>query len=156
MRTDIQPDVPVGELARRGRTHGPRRRDADEFGRFKQAAREFEAVLVEQMVKEMRTGDFKSTLLGKDSGMETYRDMLDGEYVRLITERGGIGLADFMVRNTPPELIGKSVSNQALEAAKDAGLELERASSFMGNGRQFSQTGLPAPTAWGVKGRPGD
>jgi Rod binding domain-containing protein len=124
--------------------------------RFKQAAREFEAVLVEQMVKDMRGGGFKSTLFGKDSGMETYRDMLDGEYVRLMTERGGIGLADFMVRNTPPELIGNSVSNRPPESAKAAGLELDKASSFAGKRRPLSQTGLPAPSAWGVNGRPGD
>jgi Rod binding domain-containing protein len=156
MRTDIQLNVPPGELARRGRSHGPRRRETEEFGRFKEAAREFEAVLVERMVKEMRTGDFKSTLFGKDSGMETYRDMLDGEYVRLMTERGGIGLADFMIRNTPPELMGKSGSERALKAAKAAGLELERASSFAGTRRQFSQTGLPSSAAWGVNRRPGD
>jgi len=155
MRTDVQLNVPAGELARRGRASG-RRRDTPEFERFQEAAREFEAVLVEQMVKDMRTGDVKSTLFGKDSGMDTFRDMLDGEYVRLMTERGGIGLADFMVRNTPPELIGRSVSDQDPKPAKAAGVELERTSSFTGKHRQFSQTGLPAPAARGAHGRLGD
>lgn len=156
MRTDIQVNVPPGEMARRGRIGG-RRRDTEDLERFKDVAREFESVLVEQLVKEMRTGDMKSTLFGKDSGMETYRDMLDGEYVRLMTERGGIGLADFMVRNTPRELlIGKSVSDRSLKAAKAAGAELERASSFAGKSRQFSQTGLPVPSSLGTNGRSGD
>ncbi len=155
MRTDVQVNVPAGEMARRGRAGG-RRRDTEDLERFKDVAREFESVLVEQMVKEMRTGDMKSTLFGKDSGMETYREMLDGEYVRLMTERGGIGLADFMVRNTPRELMGKSVSDRNLKAAKAAGAELERASSFSGKSRQFSQTGLPTPSSWGVNGRLGD
>jgi Rod binding domain-containing protein len=156
MRTDVQLNVPAGELARRGRTHGGRRRDGEEFERFKEAAQEFESVLVEQMVKEMRTGDFKSTLYGKDSGMETYRDMLDGEYVRLMSQRGGIGLADFMIRNTPPELMGKTGSGKDLKAAKAAGTELNRTSSFAGTSRHSTQTGLPAPGAWGANKRPGE
>jgi len=156
MRTDIQLNVPPGELARRGRAGGGRRRDTEDFERFKSVAREFESVLVEQMVKEMRTGDMKSTLFGKDSGMETYREMLDGEYVRLMTERGGIGLADFMIRNTPEALMGKSGPDRNLKAAKAAGAELERVSSFAGKNRQTSQTGLPTPASWGVNGRSGD
>jgi Rod binding domain-containing protein len=156
MRTDIQIDSPSGELARRRNIAGPKRRETPEFERFQQVAKEFESLLVETMVREMRTGDMKSTLFGKDSGMETYRDMLDGEYVRLMTERGGIGLADFMVRNTPPELMGKSGSAKALQAAKAAGAELDRISSFAGSDRLSLQTGLPTPGSWGVNGRPGD
>ena len=150
MRTDIQVSIPKEEMVRRKGGVGPRRRETPELQRFKQVTREFESLLVETMVKEMRTGDMKSTLFGKDSGMETYRDMLDGEYVRLMTERGGIGLADFMVNNTPPELIGKEGTDKKLKAVKNAGEELERVSSFVGTDRQSLQTGLPTPGAWGV------
>lgn len=156
MRTDIQIQSPGGEIVRKGGRSRGRGREQEEFERFKQAAREFEAVLVEQMVKEMRTGDFKSTLFGRDSGMETYRDMLDGEYVRLMTERGGIGLADFMVRNTPRELMGKSGPGAAVRAAKAAGADPDRLSSFRETGRQSLQTGLPTPAALGVNGRRGN
>lgn len=155
MRTDIQISIPSGELARQRDIAGLKRRNSAEFQRFKQVAKEFEALLVETMVKEMRTGDIKSTLFGKDSGMETYREMLDGEYVRLMTERGGIGLADFMVRNTPPELIGKSGSLRDFNAAKAAGDELNRLSSFAKGDRNSLQTGLPTPGSWGVNRRPG-
>jgi Rod binding domain-containing protein len=156
MRTNVQVEIPKGELVRRGGRAGGRRREGEDFERFKQACREFESVLVEQMVKEMRTGDVKSKLFGHDSGMETYREMLDGEYVRLMTERGGIGLADFMIENTPRELIGKSGPLKPLRAAKAAGLELDRVSSFRGMSRQSLQTGLPAPSSLGANGRPGN
>jgi len=155
MRTDIQISIPAGELARQRGIAGAKGRNSKEFQRFKQVAKEFEALLLETMVKEMRTGDVKSTLFGKDSGMETYREMLDGEYVRLMSERGGIGLADFMVRNTPPELIGKPDSIRDFKAAKAAGEELNRLSSFGAGDRNSLQTGLPAPGSWGVNRRPG-
>lgn len=156
MRTDIQVNIPAGQLARRRGIGDAKRRETPEFERFQRVAKEFEALLVETMVKEMRTGDMKSTLFGKDSGMETYRDMLDGEYVRLMTERGGIGLADFMVQNTPPELVGKPGSTKAWKAAKAAGSALDRVSSFAGSDRLSLQTGLPTPGSWGVNRRPGD
>jgi Rod binding domain-containing protein len=156
MRTDIQVDIPKGDMTKRRSAVGHGRRDTPELERFKQVTKEFESLLVETMVKEMRTGDMKSTLFGKDSGMETYRDMLDGEYVRLMTERGGIGLSDFMVRNTPPELMGKDGTAKKLQAVKNAGQELDRVSSFAGSDRQSLQTGLPTPGAWGVNKRPGD
>jgi len=156
MRTDIQVQIPKGELLRKGARVSAARRDGENFERFKKACREFEAVLVEQMVKEMRTGDVKSKLFGHDSGMDTYREMLDGEYVRLMTERGGIGLADFMIENTPAELTGKPGSFKDFEAAKAAGVDLDRASSFRGTSRQSLQTGLPAPSSLGANGRPGN
>jgi Rod binding domain-containing protein len=156
MRTDIQVNVPKGELAKRRNVLGAGRKETPELERFKQVTKEFESLLVETMVKEMRTGDMKSTLFGKDSGMETYRDMLDGEYVRLMTERGGIGLSDFMVRNTPTELMGKEGSAKKLQAVKNAGQELDRVSSFAGSDRQSLQTGLPTSGSWGVNKRPGE
>jgi Rod binding domain-containing protein len=158
MRTDIQVDIPRDELARRKITGPGRRKDAPDttdVARFRKVAKEFESILVEQMVKEMRTGDMKSKLFGTDSGMDTYREMLDGEFVRLMGEKGGIGLADFMVRNTPKELIGHSVTDKDLMAAKAADNEVDRVSSFAGANRQSLQTGLPTPGSWGVIGRSG-
>lgn len=66
--------------------------------RLRKVAQEFEALLMEQMVKEMRAAVPESGLLGNLKGQEIFREMLDGEFVRLMSERGGIGLADFLVR----------------------------------------------------------
>jgi flagellar protein FlgJ len=64
--------------------------------KLKKTAREFESLLLEQMVKEMRSTVPQSHLFGKDPGREIFDEMLDGEFVRLMSERGGIGIADFM------------------------------------------------------------
>jgi Rod binding domain-containing protein len=171
MRTDIQIDIPRDELSRRklarpgtgkpelAKGRGPagvHPKDSKEFKRFQQVTKEFESLLLESMVKDMRKQTFKNDLFGKDSGMDTYKEMLDGEYVRLMSERGGIGLSDFMLQNTPPELMGKAGSTKAWNAAKAAGAEVDRASSFAGTDRQSLQTGLPASGSWGVNRRPGD
>ncbi len=67
--------------------------------RLREAAREFEGLLVEQMVKEMRKSVPKSGLLGDEPGHELFQEMLDGEFVRLMTRKGGIGIADYLVRS---------------------------------------------------------
>lgn len=67
--------------------------------RLKEVAREFEALLLEQLVKEMRKAAPKSDLFGEEKGRELYQEMLDGEFVRVMSNAGGIGLADFIVRS---------------------------------------------------------
>ncbi len=61
-------------------------------------AREFEALLVEQMVREMRRTVPKTGLMGDSPGQELFNEMLDGEYVRLMTQNGGIGLGDYLAK----------------------------------------------------------
>lgn len=101
-------DIALSRLAQRPEL--ARARQADNFSRengtahsdsqrLKQAAREFEALFLEQMVKEMRDATPKSELFGSEKGHELFREMMDGEYVRLMSESGGIGLADFIVRS---------------------------------------------------------
>ncbi len=79
---------------------GGKARPADlEKLRLQEAAREFEGLLIEQMVKEMRDNIPKSGLFEKERGREIFQEMLDGEYVRLMTLKGGIGIADYMTRS---------------------------------------------------------
>ena len=60
--------------------------------RLKDVAGEFEAVMMEQLMREMREAVPKSDLLGREVGQETFQEMLDGEFVRLMVQRGGLGL----------------------------------------------------------------
>ena len=83
---------PVAELPGKNTPPGT------EKERLRKVAQEFEALLMEQMVKEMRAAVPESGLLDNLKGQEIFREMLDGEFVRLMSERGGIGLADFLVR----------------------------------------------------------
>lgn len=103
MRTNI--DSTLSRLARRPelflQAKTRRGEEAAELDkqRLKQAAREFESLFLEQMVKEMRNATPKAELLGREKGHELFQEMLDGEFVRLMTDSGGIGLADFIVRS---------------------------------------------------------
>jgi len=60
--------------------------------RLKEVSGEFEAVMMDQLMKEMRKAVPKSDLLGREIGQETFNEMLDGEFVRLMVQRGGLGL----------------------------------------------------------------
>ncbi len=102
MRTDV--DISLARLTRESalsRGEGKRQKSdpAQEKLRLQRAAREFESLLLEHMVKEMRTAMPKSELQGREPGQELFQEMLDGEFVRLMTESGGIGIADFLLRS---------------------------------------------------------
>lgn len=96
MRTNLNISLPT--FTRNGATAKVRPEELERL-RLREAAREFEGLLVEQMVKEMRNAMPKSDLMGKEPGQELFQEMLDGEFVRLMTQKGGIGIADFMVRS---------------------------------------------------------
>ncbi len=105
MRTDVIPSLALGRnearlLAMRGDLPGRQREQA----RLKEVAKEFEALLVESMMREMRKNVPESPIFGRDTGREIFNEMLDGEYVRLIVQRGGLGIADLLVRQLESSL----------------------------------------------------
>ncbi|MNL61263.1 Peptidoglycan hydrolase FlgJ [compost metagenome] len=65
--------------------------------KIKAAAREFEAVMIQQMLKTMRSTVKPSDPEG-GSTMATYRDMLDEQMARSMAHGRGIGLADVIAR----------------------------------------------------------
>jgi Rod binding domain-containing protein len=74
----------------------PRDRRLDpEARKVMASAREFEAVMLEQLLSSMRTTVGGST---QSSTMQSYREMLDGEMAREMSVSGGIGLADSIAR----------------------------------------------------------
>jgi Rod binding domain-containing protein len=68
-----------------------------EAARLDQVMHEFESLLVEQMLKEMRNNVPESPLFGQSRGREIFNEMLDGEYAKAMEQRGGLGLARFMI-----------------------------------------------------------
>ncbi len=100
---------------------------AAEQRKLREVAQEFESLLLEHLFKDMRDTIPKSKLLGKDSSMDTFQEMLDGEFSRAMAHRGGIGLADFLVAHMKP---GDGVRAAALAP-----------SSFGEKGRDISQPG---------------
>jgi len=84
-----------------------------EAARLKEVANEFEAIMMEQMVREMRKAVPKGDLLGREIGQEMFNEMLDGEFVQQMVKRGGIGLTDVLTdalggKNENPAPTGSS------------------------------------------------
>jgi len=99
MRTDVSITLPTPGNAKAEVLSESLRGQARDKERMKNATQEFESLLLEQMVKSMRDTVPKSALFGDDPGRGLFNEMLDGEFVRLMSNRGGIGLADYMARS---------------------------------------------------------
>lgn len=102
MRLNVLPEMarlPQGTDPSRLEHLAAKRGDPEaERQRLHDAADEFETLLVESMLREMRKNVPQSELFGKSSGRDLFQEMLDGEYARLMVRRGGLGLADMLVR----------------------------------------------------------
>jgi len=99
MRMDLNIPLPLSEASVRARLEVrgmPEAKSAD-GARLEQVLRDFESLLLEQMLKEMRNTVPESPLFGKDRGREIFNELLDGQYARQMENRGGIGLADYML-----------------------------------------------------------
>jgi len=97
MRTDVDISLSALVRARSGKAGMP---EAErEQLRLREAAREFEGLLLEQMVKEMRDAVPKGGLMGQQAGQGLFEEMLDGEFVRVMSKGGGIGIADFLAKS---------------------------------------------------------
>jgi len=64
---------------------------------LKEAARQFEALLLDQLVKSMRTAVPANSLFDGE-GMRVYNDLLDHEFASKLAAQGGLGFADMLVR----------------------------------------------------------
>ena len=69
----------------------------DQPQRIAAAAREFEAVLIEQMLKETRSGSG----LGdeQDQAGSALREMADQQFARVIAGQGGLGITKVLVQS---------------------------------------------------------
>jgi Rod binding domain-containing protein len=64
----------------------------------KQAAQDFEAVFLSQMIEHMFAGIETDGLFGGGHGEETFRSLLYDEFGKVLARAGGIGLADSVQR----------------------------------------------------------
>jgi len=68
-----------------------------ELAKLKEAARGFEAIFIQQMLKGMRQP--QAGLLAPGPGRQLYQDLADEELARSLSRSGGVGLAGFLVRH---------------------------------------------------------
>jgi peptidoglycan hydrolase FlgJ len=62
----------------------------------KKVAREFESLMVNEMLKSMRATTGKDSLLSGGRGEEIYRSLLDQEYAQAIASQRTLGMAKFI------------------------------------------------------------
>ena len=62
--------------------------------------KQFETYFINTIIKEMRQtlGDGKDNLIPKSQGENTFTEMVDSEYSKKATDKGGIGLANMMYK----------------------------------------------------------
>ena len=74
-----------------------RRAAEDPQGALKSVARQFESLLLEQMMRAMRSAAPGESVFDNEA-TRMFTGVLDQEFARQLATRGGIGLADMMVK----------------------------------------------------------
>jgi flagellar protein FlgJ len=83
-----------------------------------QAAQDFEALFVQQLVKAMRqSSEAMGTGILDGQKTKIYRDMLDEQLARAMAQRGGLGIANFV--------LGDMVRRNAAPTKKDSSAQLD-------------------------------
>lgn len=92
--TQAPGEAALAKKAADGRSSSPA-----EMARIRQAARDFEAIFVHQMLKAMRQASARGKVLLGGTGQKFYQDMMDDELSKAMSRAGGLGLADLLIRD---------------------------------------------------------
>lgn len=85
---------------------------------LRQAAQQFEAIMLNQMMKAMRATVPDDGVFGSAEG-RTFQGLLDQQWVSQMSQSGGVGLADVLVRQLGHHLPGKA-ADESQPALRDA------------------------------------
>jgi flagellar protein FlgJ len=98
MRISVDPRLDLGLSLGRSQAAGLRQNlPKDNPVALRKAAEEFESLLIEQLVREMRKSVPRSELFGNRDSEQMFEELLDGEYARHMVRRGGLGIADLLM-----------------------------------------------------------
>ncbi len=105
------PSLPLGP--------GQTGRDRESLEGLKAAelAREFESMLLLQMLRQMRQSMLDESVEGEGLSASTWLDTIDSELARQLTKAGGVGLADVMTRAIQDRAAGQPSSPNAARTA---------------------------------------
>ena len=97
MNGNLTPDTTIallqasqGDVAKTGKTL----KSEKDLAKIEQAAQEFEAVFVSEMMKPMFEGISSEGMFGGGKGEEVFQGILIQEYGKIMSQTGSIGLAD--------------------------------------------------------------
>ena len=66
--------------------------------KLRDAANEFEAIFIQQMLKTMRKTSIESDLIPKSEGEKLFQSMLDEKYSEISAKSGSLGLGDMIYK----------------------------------------------------------
>ena len=88
-------------------TTAPTAAPSGDRGKLAQAAKQFEAIFVRQMLSAARKTDFGESIFGGQA-MDTFRQMQDERFADIASETGAFGLANMLeaqlARHLPKEV----------------------------------------------------
>lgn len=90
--------------------------DSAQIQKIKHTAQEFEAVLLRQMMREMRNSVFSET--GKGGSNATYLNMADEQLANSMAAQGGFGFGQAMARQMIQQVQAAQLINPAANAVK--------------------------------------
>ncbi|OHX11573.1 flagellar assembly peptidoglycan hydrolase FlgJ [Chromobacterium sphagni] len=175
MTAKFQPTMPQDALSRQLAIDPSHMRslkakaNSDPKAAARETASQFEALLMNTMLKTMRETKFDDS--EESNGMDTYRSMADQQLVQAMSANGGLGLGDMIYRqiakqsgfspdeakmhalsSSGPSLAAQPVGQRMLQAYRNAQVapgaaaaatEPQAATLPMGTGRAFASSLLP-------------
>ena len=72
--------------------------------KLREAASDFEAIFVQQMLKSMRDATLKSDLIKVSEGERVFREMLDQHRSEQLADSGSLGLGEMIYKQLQPHL----------------------------------------------------
>ena len=97
----------------------------DPQGALKDAAREFETLFLDMMMKSMRTAAAGKSMLDNE-GTRVFTGLLDHEFSRKLADQGGLGLADMLLKQLS-KLVPPTPEADAQAVKKPLNLPIRRA-----------------------------
>ena len=82
----------------------PDAKGKDDKVKLREAANEFEAIFIQQMLKTMRKTSLESDFIKKSEGEKIFRSMLDEQYAILSAKSGRLGLGEMIFQQLKSNL----------------------------------------------------
>lgn len=127
---------------------GRARQDGQSESALRAATQQFEALLIQEMMRTMRQATIKSDLI-ESNALDTFEAMFDKEVSLQMAKRGGMGLSEMLVqqmsKNLPQTQGTASSSQDVLQARQAAGLPLQRKPQGMELAAPDARPPLPLP-----------
>ena len=74
----------------------PETKGVTDEAKLREAANDFEAIFIQEMLKTMRKTSFESDLLPKSEGEKVFQSLLDEQYSQISAKSGSLGLGEMI------------------------------------------------------------